>query len=296
MKRTTIFKTLAPIAASILLLIGGCQSGGTADNGGLEKSADALGNIIGGQNGQWLAGGLKAGYHAGQGLTLNEAQEDQLGQTVALVVTNQFGGITNNDQLARYVNYVGLAVASTSPRPDGNYVFGVLNSPEVGGFSGPNGYIMITTGTLQACHDESELAGVLAHEISHVYHKDGLQAVRNGKFAQALGDLAASDSRVAAFSGVAGNLADEIVNKGFSKDTEYRADADAVKYVSAAGYDPAGYLHFMQRLVPTEQNLNTLKRTHPLPSQRVGRIQQALANLPQGGATMAERYQRMTGY
>ncbi len=74
----------------------------------------------------------------------NESREDDLGQSVGVVLTNTYP-VLKNDALQKYVTLVGLAVASNCPRPDIIYTYGILDTDEVNAFSGPNGYIFITT-------------------------------------------------------------------------------------------------------------------------------------------------------
>ena len=80
--------------------------------------------------------------------------------------------------IQHYVNKVGLWLALQTERPDLPWHFGVLDSPNVNAFAAPGGYIFITRGLLRKMHDEDELAGVLAHEISHVIKKHHLIAIQ----------------------------------------------------------------------------------------------------------------------
>src|SRR5687767_1570108 len=137
--------------------------------------------------GSTLLGGCQystALMKAGSALTMSPEMEDEMGRTVAIAATNRWP-IYENPELNEYVTLVGLTLASASARPDGNWVFGVLNTPEIGAYSGPNGYILITRGSLNLMQDEAELAGILAHEIAHCVNHDGLNAVRGAKLTAA---------------------------------------------------------------------------------------------------------------
>src|SRR3954453_1917106 len=78
----------------------------------------------------------------------NPKRQDELGQSIAVAIANRYP-VSKNRSLNKYVNLVGLTVASVSARPDLNYAFGVLETPEVGAYSTPGGYIFITQGALK---------------------------------------------------------------------------------------------------------------------------------------------------
>src|SRR6185436_10736392 len=104
--------------------------------------------------------------------------EDGMGQSVAVSLTNQYQ-LTRDTALNKYVSLVGLAIVNASDRPVGNWEFGVLETNDVNAFAGPNGYIFVTRGALSRMENEAQLAGVLAHEVTHVLHHHGLQAVKD---------------------------------------------------------------------------------------------------------------------
>src|SRR5262249_27841503 len=140
-----------------------------------------------------------------------------------------------------------LVVASATP--DADFQFGVVENEQPNAVSTPNGAVFVTTGSIRRMRDEAELAGVLAHEITHVMQNHGLKAVgdemRKGALVRGLN--AASNS-TARFSAIADFGADTFINKGFSKEAEREADAGAVGLCKQAGYDPAGLLRFLERL------------------------------------------------
>src|SRR5438477_9296480 len=84
----------------------------------------------------------------------NPQRQQDLGQSIALVISNQYT-VSKNRDLNEYVNLVGLTVASVAGRPELNYAFGVLETPEVGAYSTPGGYVFVTRGALNLMQDES---------------------------------------------------------------------------------------------------------------------------------------------
>lgn len=269
-----IRKTLLMTAVAGAMAVAGCgNSGGRFQlNGGNLDQAMHLFN---------------AGGHLLNAASLGEKDEDAIGQSVAVVLTNRYR-LVNNSRLARYVMLVGLTVANQSPMPGGRWVFGVLDTPEVNAYSGPNGYVFVTRGAIEHMQDEAELAGVLAHEVAHVCHHDGLHMVQDAERRGALTEAmqAAGDSRVAQFSTLVDTGADMITKQGYDQPQELAADHDGVQYMAAAGYDPASYLRFLRRL----GSGGGLMSTHPGSAQRAGRVAQELQGMRPGGQTLADRF------
>ena len=238
---------------------------------------------------------------AGKGIktaSLSEKDEDSLGQSVALQATNRYP-VYADATLNRYVTLVGRTVGAASPVPkpaNHPYYFAVLDTQDVNAFSGPGGYVFITRGAVQRMQDESELAGVLGHEIGHVVKHHGLNAVRSAGTADALLTGAkGADQRVGAFGNSSDALSVAILNKGFGQPQEEEADAEGVKYLIAAGYDPNGYLRFLQRLKGEQKRGGNPFGTHPGIGDRIqkvaAQIQQSGVN---GGATLADRFAQNT--
>ena len=125
----------------------------------------------------------------------SESDEITLGRDVA---ANLLGAspLVNDPALQSYVNKVGMWIALHTDRPNLPWHFGVMDTDSVNAFATPGGYVFITRGMLLRMHDESELAGVLAHEISHVIAKHALNTMRKdkltGMLSEKLGDYAQS--------------------------------------------------------------------------------------------------------
>jgi predicted Zn-dependent protease len=212
---------------------------------------------------------------------------DAIGQSIALAATDRYG-LTEDDRLQGYVTLVGLSVVNASADPNGHYIFGVLDSDLPTACSGPNGYIMITRGALKMMDDESELAGVLAHEIAHVQADDGIHAIQQSLGLQAGSEIVANvDSRVAQFNSMTDQAVVQILDKGYSRDQEIRADLSAIQLLQAAGYDAGGYVRFLKKLQTKGQSRTDLFATHPGMADRVTRLNQPIA---QAGQTQQARF------
>ncbi len=216
------------------------------------------------------AKGLTQGWNA---MTLSQKDEDAIGQSVAISITSQYP-LVQNPNLQRYVNLVGLTVASVSPNPGGNWIFGVVESPEINAFSGPNGYVFITHAAFNAMHDEAELAGVLGHEIAHVCNHDGLNQIKLNEGKGAAADFANSaGGQIAQFGALADVGVDAITKTGYSQPQEFKADEQGTRFMSAAGYNPQSYLNLLERMQGMVASGGGVMSTHPGMSDRIKHVQ-----------------------
>ncbi len=174
-----------------------------------------------------------------------------------------------------------------------------MDTDKVNAFSGPGGYVWVTRGAIEKMQDESELAGVLAHEIGHVVLHHGLDAAKKAGRMDALTTAANSaDSRIAAFSNLTDKTSEVIMNTGFSQPQEFEADAAGVKFVTAAGYDPNGLLHFLRRMRDGQKAGQQLFGTHPGMDDRIKKIRDQISAAGTGGkgAVLKERFVSYTGH
>lgn len=277
-------------AAGGLLLAGLVAAGGCGGDAGLTGAiSDLSGGRIGGSSKELQY--AEAGIKAGQALTLSDADARDIGEAVSLAIIED-SGVVDNQKLEAYVAKVGLTVAAVSAKPEIAYTFGVLDTDEVNAYSAPGGFVFVTRGAIERMQDESELAGVLAHEVAHVAREHGLKAVKGAGMVDAGSKaLTASNDQIAAFSPMVDLLAGNF-KKAWGPGDENDADAEAIKYLKAAGYDPAGYVRFLERegvgASASGGGGGLSMPTHPPTAQRVAKLRQ-LAGAG-GGATLKDRF------
>jgi predicted Zn-dependent protease len=287
MQYTASYRNSALLILIALILTIPFNMGGCAD------VTSQIGSAVGGQQGEAIG---RAGGKLVEAESLSEKDEQAMGESVAMAVTTRYP-VVKDQKLNQYVTLVGLTLADSSRRPDGNWLFAVVETSDVNAFSGPDGYILITRGLIRQLRDESELAGVLAHEMSHVLDKHGLAAVKQAGRASALSSLAQADQRLSAFSQVTDSLTDTVLVKGYGRNQEDQADADAVKLLIATGYDPVGYLNFIERVAREQHGRSTLMSTHPGAADRAGKIRARINELrpAKQGAVLRERFEKNAG-
>lgn len=222
---------------------------------------------------------------------LSLEEEQGMGRTVATKLVANYH-LYKNDELTRYVNLVGDTVAAQSERQDITYHFAILDSDDINALSAPGGYIFITRGALALCDDESELAGVLAHEVGHVAGKHVVHVIEHDKMLRAGTQEATSHVNTGKFNDLFNKLAGaalvKIVDQGLAPGDEYDADARGVKYANAAGYSTDGLERFLTKLqsATTQGGKKSFwTRTHPPVADRNTRIQKLIADQHWGDAS-----------
>jgi len=219
---------------------------------------------------------------------LSEEEEYYVGRGVAARILSSYP-LLEDKKLTRYVNLIGqtLALHSNKPSTYGGYHFAVLDSEEVNAFACPGGTILITKGMIHAVQNEDELAAVLAHEVAHINHRDGISAIQKARLTQLatlIGTETAkkySSQQVAQLVGVfEGSIEDvfkTLVVNGYGQAQESRADESALAYLSEAGYKPEALKEFLERLLHKGQaSGGGVLKTHPATADRIENIKQKM--------------------
>lgn len=206
---------------------------------------------------------------------INEEDEIKIGRAAAAALCDRYGLVTEKTSL-RYMNLVGKAVARRSERPGLTYRFGILDTNEVNAFAAPGGYVFVTKGLLRSVRNESELAGILAHEISHVTCKHVIKEIQKSKLIGAGLDFASAVAKNPEVLERAGDLSVKVLMKGLSRKDEYEADREGTALVWKVGYDPRGLKRVIERMGKKQARkvkiFSRIGKTHPPASQRVKRI------------------------
>lgn len=213
-----------------------------------------------------------------QPMTVEE--EKEVGREVA-VKAIAFYHLYKNDALTRYVNLVGQTVAGQAERQDISYHFAVLDSEDINAFSAPGGFVFITRGAVALCDDESELAGVLAHEVGHVDAKHVLRIVERDKALRAgMQEASAHTPGSAYLDKMSKGILVKIIDQGLAPADEFDADSRGVRYAHAVGYPADGLERFLVKLdQATNQGANSFwTRTHPPVKERNERIQELITS------------------
>ncbi|HEV2424380.1 MAG TPA: M48 family metalloprotease [Terriglobia bacterium] len=171
----------------------------------------------------------------------------------------------------------------------------ILDSKEINAFAFPGGYLFLERGLLEAVDNESELAGVMAHEMSHVVARHGKRLMKKGTIAGIIFQ-AAQVAAIVLTGGVAGigtyyalqygfyglGLVLNLQLLGVSRDYELEADQLGIQYAWNAGYSPDGFTEFFDKIATKEGYINGTSwfRTHPPFYQRMADGEREIRFLP----------------
>ncbi|HWI19025.1 MAG TPA: M48 family metalloprotease [Vicinamibacterales bacterium] len=226
---------------------------------------------------------------------LSEAEELAIGQQQDVEIRREMG-VYDDPELQRYVNDIGQRIARTSHRPNLPWSFTVVDSPAINAFALPGGYIYLTRGLLAYLDDESELAGVLGHEIGHVTARHAAQAYTRQAQANVgltILSIFVPSTRPFADLGAAG-LGVLFLKHG--REQELEADRLGVEYGAANGFDPTGVPRFLTTLARvaamSERGVPNWLSTHPDPGSRVTKAEPVAGKFlsPDARAVNRDRY------
>src|SRR5437016_3151702 len=216
-----------------------------------------------------------AGCASSGGSSVSREQEWQLGQQMAAQVAQQVHFV--NDPVANsYVRSVGERIHAQTPIANLPFEFRVVDDSDINAFAVPGGHIYINRGLIGAANKADELAGVLAHEISHVVAR---HVIKQAEQQQTIGTIGAI--LLGQNPGVLEQLAAQIVAGGamarFSRQDEKEADDLGVKFMTAAGYNPQGMVDLFQTLLAQEKSqpsrVARFFTDHPLTQDRIRDVQ-----------------------
>ena len=217
--------------------------------------------------------------------------------------------------LQRYVNRVGKWLALHSGRPDLPWTFAVIDTETINAFAMPGGYVIVSSGLLKRLSSESELAGVLSHEIAHVVKKHQLQAIQSA----AKGDLASSIGKDLAGDAIArrgGNIAaqeaktwasgiaTDLLKDGFflrplDRSMEFEADQLGVVIATRSGYDPYGLVGALEMLAQYKGggDAASIFSTHPPAADRLAELEKFLPTVERfsGQPQLEGRFRQIVG-
>ncbi len=209
-------------------------------------------------------------------MLISEQQDVEIGQKYAPEVEGQMGGRIANESLQNYVDSVGQRIARVSHKPYFEYRFVALEDESVNAFALPGGYIFITRGMLEKLTTEAQLAGILAHEITHVVARHASANMSREIGISILLSAVTSDKTP---EGVltAADLTHQILGLQYSRKDEQEADLGGLDYMVWAGYNPYGMVETMQML-EQENAVRPIEflSTHPAPQNRIAYLTQKI--------------------
>lgn len=233
-----------------------------------------------------VAAARRAGDPLKPGFNLFSKDQDvQLGQENAQEVLKQYQ-VVKDQSLQDYIRRVGdrLAAAPEARQSGFKFTFTLVNVQQVNAFALPGGPMFIFTGLFKPLDNEAQLAGVMAHEMSHVILRHGTHEASKAnlvKIPLALAGAATGGSLLGQVAQMGlGLTANSFILK-FSRDAESEADALGSHMMSEAGYNPIEMARFFEKLAAGGGQGPQFLSDHPNPGNREKAIEAEIRTLPQ---------------
>jgi predicted Zn-dependent protease len=226
---------------------------------------------------------------------LTPAQERKLGESIVRQI-RAGGGYLDDAEVSDYLNQLGNRLVASTKDIKQDFEFFAVPDSQINAFALPGGFIGVHTGLILLAQNESELASVLAHEISHVtqHHISRMLANQQDSLLMSLAGLAlaiiatragGATSSQAVPAALAGSQALAAQNQlNFTRENEFEADRIGFSRLTTAGFDPTGMAAFMDRLQRSsryiEGNAPSYLRTHPITYERIAEAKTRAEGLP----------------
>ena len=214
-------------------------------------------------------------------------EEVQLGRQAVAEVEKQLPILPSSSPVSQFVSRLGQKLAAQAPGYKWPFSFKVVNQKEINAFALPGGPIYVNLGTIQMA-DEAELAGVMAHEISHVVMRHSMREASKSQWIQLGGALGSAVLGGILGNGVGGQLAQMGIQLGaggvimkYSREAETEADIVGSQIMYDAGYDPYSMVEFFQVLEKQGGGGGpSFLSDHPNPGNRAQTVSNIIKKFP----------------
>ncbi len=212
-------------------------------------------------------------------------QEIEIGKQTAAEVNRKMPVLPESSPVTRYVQQLGNQLARVAPSDvKWPFTFRVINQKEINAFALPGGPIYVNVGTIQEADDEGELAGVMAHEISHVVLRHATEQASKQMMAQlplVILDGVMPQSTAGQLARLGISFGAQSVFLKYSRDAETQADALGSQIMYDAGYNPYSMVEFFDKLNRQEgSRAPQFLSDHPNPGNRVQNVSKVVNKYP----------------
>ena len=231
-------------------------------------------------------------------------QDVDVGQQTSREAERQLP-ILNDARANNYLNNLGRQLSSRAPGYQYPYRFKVVNEKAINAFALPGGYVYINRGVLEAADNEAQLAGVIAHEISHVALRHGTNQASKSTVAQMplaiLGGILGNNSTGAALAQLGVGFTVNSILLKYSRDAESQADIMGTQILYDSGYDPRAMGQFFQKIQTEGAGGRPIEffSNHPNPDNRMARVNEEVNRLggpPNGFRSDSRQFQDIKRY
>jgi Zn-dependent protease with chaperone function len=182
----------------------------------------------------------------------------------------------SDKEIVEPIEQIGKHLESFSQNKNYNFKFYIVKDNEVNAFALPGGHVIVNTGLIEKSDSYQEVAGVIAHELQHVYQRHGLEKIINRvgisfTIMMLLGDI----------GGVIDAIGGELISLKFSRNEESEADKLGLELMYKSGIEPQGMVDFFKKLESINKDMSNLPdfiSTHPNTKQRINELEEMVKN------------------
>jgi len=212
------------------------------------------------------------------GINLYSTDDDiRMGQKLAQDAEAKLP-MLNDPRVDEYLNNLGRKLAAYAPGAKYPYEFHCVNSSQLNAFALPGGFVFVNRAVIEESSDEAQLAGVIAHEISHVALRHGTNQATKKEMGSGLvgiaGAIIGGGVLANLASQVGGTLAESTVLLKYSRTAERQADILGTQILFDAGYDPRAMAQFFETIESESKGKQKPEffSDHPIPAHRIDRV------------------------
>lgn len=229
-----------------------------------------------------LGCGSGSGVNSSDFNLISLEEEWQLGQQLSADIARQMR-IVSDPVANAYVNRVGQQIVAQTEMRNLPWQFHIVEDASVNAFNIPGGHVYVTTGLIAASDNVAELAGVMAHEISHGVSRHGTEQLTRAYGLNIVAGLLLGQNP-AVYQQILAQIVAGGTMARFGRGAEAEADSLGVQYMYTAGYNPRGMVTMFEELLARRQgrpgSVEKFFSTHPLEEDRIREVSNQIAKLP----------------
>lgn len=219
-------------------------------------------------------------------VSVSKQEQEKLGLKVAGEVYQQMPILPDSDPVTQYVQQLGRRLQGVIPQQyNWPYQFHVVQQKEINAFALPGGPIFVNLGTIDSAANEAQLAGVMGHEMAHIYMQHSIKQMKKNQVPSAIAGLGQILGQMigglgGAIASIGGQLGGGILSMKYSRADEAQADSVGAIIAYKAGYDPRQMAVFFQTLEKQGGGGPQFLSDHPNPGNRYEAVSQEVQNWP----------------
>lgn len=225
-----------------------------------------------------------SGVNKGDFNLISYQEEWQLGAQLERDIAQQLPLVGDRVAL-EYVSRIGQRIVTQTELGQAPWEFHIVADPQINAFNIPGGHVYVNTGLIASADNVAELAGVMAHEISHGVARHGTEQLSKAYGYNLLAGVALG-SNPAMYQQMIAQIVGAGTFAKFGRDDEREADRLGVDFMFGSGYDPVGMVTMFQELISQRQTrpgaVDQFFASHPLTEERIEIVRNQIDTLPPG--------------